>query len=76
MLQCIMSSTLPHSRQTWLDRLGLVGLAPKEPLLLAALVTGGPLLLIGAHGTAKTLLHTRVSASFRASVPLRQRLLA
>ena len=56
-----MNSPLPPSRQGWLNQLGLIGFAAIEPVLLAALVTGSPLLLIGAHGTAKTLLLTRVA---------------
>ncbi len=47
----------------WLERLGLIGLSSIEPPLLAALVTGSPLLLIGAHGTAKSLLLTRIAAA-------------
>jgi MoxR-like ATPase len=47
----------------WLERLGLIGLSTIEPPLLAALVTGSPLLLIGAHGTAKSLLLTRIAAA-------------
>lgn len=42
-------------------RLGLYGLEPLAPILLAALATEEPLLLIGAHGTAKSLLLTRVA---------------
>ena len=53
-----------RSTQTsWLERLGIVGLHDIEPVLLAALVTGQPLILIGAHGTAKSLLLTRVAAA-------------
>ena len=44
-------------------RLGLHGLAPVAPVLIAALVTEEPLLLIGPHGTAKTLLLTRMAAA-------------
>ncbi len=45
----------------WLASLGLVGLRSIEAPLLASLVTEQPLLLIGPHGTAKTLLLTRVA---------------
>ena len=41
--------------------LGLHGLDPIAPVLLAALATEEPLLLIGPHGTAKSLLLTRVA---------------
>ena len=40
-------------------RLGLHGLEPIAPVLVAALATEEPLLLIGPHGTAKSLLLTR-----------------
>jgi MoxR-like ATPase len=41
--------------------LGLQGLGTLEPVLLAALGSEEPLLLIGQHGTGKTLLLTRVA---------------
>ena len=41
--------------------IGVVGLRNLEPVILAALVTEEPLLLIGAHGTGKSLLLTRIS---------------
>ncbi len=43
------------------ERLGLYGLRGLDAVLLAALATEEPLLLIGAHGTGKTLLLTRVA---------------
>ena len=46
-----------------LKDLGLHGLERIEPVLLAALASGEPLLLIGPHGTAKSLLLTRVAAA-------------
>jgi len=51
------------SSKGWLERLGLIGLESIEAPLLAALVTQDPLLLIGVHGTAKSLLLTRVAAA-------------
>ncbi len=42
-------------------RLGLQGLDGLAPVLVAALTTGEPLLLIGPHGTAKSLLLTRIA---------------
>ena len=45
--------------------LGVVGLRDVEPVILAALVTEEPLLLIGAHGTGKSLLLTRISEALR-----------
>lgn len=44
-----------------LRRLGIVGLASLEAPILAALATETPLLLIGPHGTAKSLLLTRLA---------------
>lgn len=44
-----------------LRRLGLVGLSELEAPVLAALATESPLLLIGPHGTAKSLLLTRIA---------------
>jgi MoxR-like ATPase len=44
-----------------LARLGVFGFDPLEPLILAALVTGDPLLLIGPSGTGKTFLLNTLS---------------
>ena len=57
------SSPSITGKRGWLERLGLVGLASIEAPLLAALVTQNPLLLIGVHGTAKSLLLTRVASA-------------
>lgn len=43
--------------------LGIYGMADLAPVLVAALATEEPLLLIGPHGTAKSLLLTRVAAA-------------
>jgi MoxR-like ATPase len=43
--------------------LGLQGLHRIAPVLVAALVTEEPLLLVGPHGTAKSLLLTRAAAA-------------
>lgn len=43
------------------NRLGLYGLGSLAPVLLGALATEEPLLLIGPHGTGKTLLLTRIA---------------
>lgn len=48
--------------------LGLQGLSTLAPILVAALATEEPLLLIGPHGTAKTLLLTRIGAALGLSV--------
>jgi MoxR-like ATPase len=50
-----------------LATLGLFGLSRLAPVILGALVTGEPLLLIGPHGTAKTLLLTRIAAALALS---------
>src|SRR5215469_17604308 len=46
-----------------LDSIGVVGMAPIESVVLAALITAEPLLLIGPHGTGKSFLLNRISAS-------------
>ena len=44
-----------------LGEIGLIGLAEIEPIILAALATGEPLLLIGPHGTGKSLMLTQIA---------------
>jgi MoxR-like ATPase len=44
-----------------LGRLGVVGLDALEPVIVAALVTAEPLLLIGPHGTGKSYLLARLA---------------
>jgi len=44
-----------------LSEIGMIGLSDLEPIILAALATGEPLLLIGPHGTGKSLLLTRIA---------------
>ncbi len=56
--------TAPHNI---FARLGLHGFEPLAPVLLAALVTEEPLLLLGPHGTAKSLLLTRTAAALELS---------
>ena len=56
-----MTSVALQPQAGWLARLGLMGLTALEAPLLAALATEQPLLLIGVHGTAKSLLLTRVA---------------
>ena len=43
------------------ERLGVIGFASIEAPLLAALATESPLLLIGPHGTAKSLLLNKIA---------------
>jgi hypothetical protein len=49
----------PKSR--FLRELGIVGWDHLEPVILASLATESPLLLIGRHGCAKTLVLTRLA---------------
>ena len=44
-----------------LDGLGVVGLGGLEPVIVGALISGDPLLLIGAHGTGKSYLLARIA---------------
>src|SRR5688572_16431134 len=50
-------------RRPFLRALNLFGLDHLEPVILAALADDAPLLLIGAHGTAKSALLNRVAAA-------------
>lgn len=45
----------------FLRRLGVFGFDQLEPVILAALVTGEPILLVGLHGTAKSMLLLRLA---------------
>ena len=51
----------PVSSRARLCRLGVYGFQEQEPVILAVLVTGDPLLLIGKSGTGKTFLLNSVS---------------
>lgn len=44
-----------------LEKLGIFGMSEIEDMILAGLVTGDPVLLVGTHGTAKTLLCSRLA---------------
>ncbi len=46
-----------------LEELGIYGMSEIENLILAGLVTGDPVLLVGTHGTAKTLLCSRIAGA-------------
>ncbi len=48
-------------RPATLRGLGIIGWDEREPAILAALATEATLLLVGAHGTAKTLLLERIA---------------
>ena len=58
----VTATTLPAGLDPFAP-LGLYGMQTITPVLLAALATEAPLLLIGPHGTAKSLLLTRVAAA-------------
>jgi MoxR-like ATPase len=69
-----LSWTVPSRRQTLttnsvkttttsLSRLGIYGMEMVEPVLLAGLISGEPMLLIGAHGTGKSYLLNRLSSA-------------
>lgn len=48
--------------------LGIQGWGHLDPIILAALATEAPLLLVGPHGTAKSLLVERISAALAMSM--------
>ena len=56
------ASTPPPARDL-IARLGLVGLASLESVVLASLATRSPLLLIGTHGSGKSLLLERLAVA-------------
>ena len=51
----------PMTRTPVLRALGIAGWDALEPAILAALATESPILLVGAHGSAKTLLFARLA---------------
>ena len=55
------TSMAPPARVGIFDQLGVVGFSSIEAPLLAALATDSPLLLIGPHGTAKSLLLNKIA---------------
>jgi len=52
-----------HTTSSLTDNLKVYGWSHLDAVLLAALVTESPLLLIGAHGTAKTYLVERIAGA-------------
>ena len=56
-----VSKEQAENRRDLIARLGLVGLGSLEPLVLASLATQSPLLLIGPHGSGKSLLLERLA---------------
>jgi MoxR-like ATPase len=59
----IISAARTSARPSLLSRIGLHGLSLLEPVILAALATEEPLLLIGPHGTGKSLLLLRIAGA-------------
>ena len=58
-----MLKTAAHEEPRLLRALGIVGWNHLEPVILAALATESPLLLIGPHGSAKTMVLTRIAGA-------------
>jgi MoxR-like ATPase len=58
-----LTSIAPQPFPHFLEGLGIYGFKQLEPLILAALVTEDPLLLIGHAGTGKTYLLNKISAA-------------
>lgn len=52
---------MPEPSRNVLSGLGLFGMERIEPVVLASLITGDPLLLIGPHGTGKSYLLNRIA---------------
>jgi MoxR-like ATPase len=58
-----MSEGTPLVHQSITGALGVQGWGHLDPVLLAALATESPLLLVGPHGTAKSLLIERIAVA-------------
>lgn len=58
-----MAETLMEARPGIVRSLGVQGWQHLDSVILAALATRSPLLLVGPHGTAKSLLVERISAA-------------
>jgi hypothetical protein len=54
----------------FLRALGIAGWHALEPAVLAALATESPLLLVGGHGSAKTLLLARLDEALGLAFPI------
>src|SRR5207302_3208266 len=65
----VLAAAPPPGDQVSADRagltgeLGVVGWAALDPVLLAALALEAPVLLVGPHGTAKSMVVERVAAA-------------
>ena len=60
-----MASSSPKQRRYLLRSLHLFGLDHLDPVILASLADGRPLLLIGRHGTAKSELLNRIAGALK-----------
>lgn len=56
-------STRPRKEPNLLAGLGVVGMGLVEPVIVGALISGDPLLLIGPHGTGKSYLLERIATA-------------
>ena len=56
-----MTETATVQQNTILEDLGIYGWNKEEPAILAAIASKTPILLVGAHGTAKSLLLERLA---------------
>lgn len=63
-----MSENARISRSGITESLGIQGWEHLDPILLAALATESPLLLIGPHGTAKSLLVEKIARALSLSM--------
>jgi MoxR-like ATPase len=61
--QATSASANPPPARDLIGQLGLIGLASLEPVVLASLATRSPLLLIGSHGSGKSLLLERLAVA-------------
>ena len=57
----------------YLRQLGVYGYDPVEPVIIAALVSGDPLLLVGKAGTGKTFLLNSLSEALRLELRLQRK---
>ncbi|MFM8916987.1 MAG: hypothetical protein ACKOGP_04505, partial [Bacteroidota bacterium] len=60
-----MEKNLKNNSKGFLRKLGVFGFDEVEPIILAALVSEDPILLIGEAGTGKTFLLNSISEAMR-----------
>ena len=64
-----MIDSAPPVHRTITQQLGIRGWSHLDPIILAALATDSPLLLVGSHGTGKSLLVERIALAL--DLPMR-----